>query len=289
MPAVSSRNGGGAIGGTMRRPWRATCLLIGAVALAASPAAMGVGIPLPVAYNAKTTGSQTVHWSFNGDVRLGGCGSGGLVLQTGTGSGTLTFHFTTATPSVAVASPYGPFSFSFGTRSRATGTMTGSLTFTNGRSCAGFPPPEDTTNPTTACGQQRFRLGVNGEWKSGFLRVWGDDDILFAATPPRSAYADCPLPLVGISGLAPVQSGTACETKNGAQLWQRTNELVASGRGLANVRLAITPKALLHPKTRVTTLARKVVKHCSIKLSNSDAPLLVDVTTQLTLTLRRRG
>lgn len=167
--------------------------------------------------------------------------------------------------------------------------MTGSLAFTNGRTCAGFTPPTDVTAPTTACGAQSFRLAVHGQWKTGFLRLWGDDDILFAATPNRGAYADCPLPLFGISGLAVAPSGTACETKNGAQLWQRTNELTTSGRGLANVRFAVKPKSLLHPKARVTTLARKLVKSCSIRLSNSDALLLVDVTTRLSVTLRRRG
>ena len=36
-------------------------------------------------------------------------------------------------------------------------------------------------------------------------------------------------------------------------------------------------------------MARKVVKSCNIKLSNSDAPLVVNVTTQLTVTLKRQG
>lgn len=230
-----------------------------------------------------------MQWHFNGDVRVGACGDNVTVLQTGAGTGELTFRFANAKPGVAVASAFGPFSFTFGTKAKATGTMTGSLTFTNGRTCQGFAPPDDFTAATSACGAQTFRLNVRGQWKSGFLRFWGDDDILFAATPGRQAYADCPLPLLGVGGLAVEPSGTTCETTSGAPLWLRTNELVTSGRGLANVRFATKPKSLLHPKTRVTTLARKLVKSCNIKLANSDAPLVVDVTTKLTVTLRRQG
>jgi hypothetical protein len=200
----------------------------------------------------------------------------------------MAFHFSTAKAGLAVASPFGAFSFAFDTASKSNGTMTGSMTLTNGRTCAGFTPPADRTASTTACGPQSFRLAGHGAWEAGFLRVWGDDDILFAASPNRGDYADCPMPLLATGGLAPKASGTACETEPGAQLWQRTNELTASGRGLANVKFAVTPKALLHPKARVTTLTRKVVKNCNIQLSNSDAPLVVDVTTQLTVTLRRR-
>ena len=40
---------------------------------------------------------------------------------------------------------------------------------------------------------------------------------------------------------------------------------------------------------RGAMMARKVVKSCNIKLSNSDVPLVVNVTTQLTVTLKRRG
>ncbi len=186
-----------------------------------------------------------------------------------------------------MASPFGAFTFAFDTKSKAIGTMSGSLAYTNGRPCPSSPPIPDTAVSTSACGAQTFRLAVGGQWKAGFLRVTGNEDALFAATPPRGSSFDCPFPLVGVQGLAIQQSGTSCETKNGAQVWQQTNELAAFGRGLANVKLAITPKALLHSKTRVTTLARKVVKICSIKLSNSAAPLVVDVATQLTVTLRR--
>ena len=90
-----------------------------------APAALGTGILRPTSYSAKVSGSQTVQWRFNGDVRVGSCGDGGLVLQTGTGSGEMNFHFTTATASPAVATPFGCFAFSFGTRSKATGTLTG--------------------------------------------------------------------------------------------------------------------------------------------------------------------
>ena len=120
------------------------------------------------------------------------------------------------------------------------------------------------------------------------MRVWGEDDTLYAAAPFRSS--DCLLPLLAVRALSvDPSSAPACSNKGGAQLLQRTNELNLAGRGLANIRLPITPRALLHPKKRVTTLARRVVKHCIFKLGNSDAPLLVEVTTQLTLTLRRRG
>lgn len=276
----------------MRRPRVATLLAL-AVALAAAPVAVGAGFTPPTRYSVKVAGSQTVQWHFNGDVRVGGCGVGVdnvTVLQTGAGTGALTFRFANAKPGVAVASAFGPFSFAFDTKAKATGTMTGSLAFTNGRTCQGFAPPDDYTATTSACGAQTFRLNVQGQWKAGFLRFWGDDDILFAATPSRYAYDDCPLPLNAVRGLAVESSGTTCETKRGAPLWLRTNELdSAAGRGLANVRFATTPKSLLHPKTRVTTLARTVVKNCNIKLSNSDAPLVVDVTTKLTVTLRRQG
>ncbi len=272
----------------MRRPLVATLLAL-AVAFGAPTVAMGAGSTAPTVYSVKVAGSQTVGWHFAGDVRVGACGDNVTVLQTGAGTGELTFRFASTKPGLAVASAFSPSSFAFDTRAKAKGTMTGSLTLTNGRTCAGFAPPADVTAPTSACGAQRFGLNVHGQWKSGFLHLWGDDDILFAATPGRQAFGDCPMPLLALPGLAVKQSGTTCETKISAPLWLRTNELAASGRGLANVRFATTPKSLLHPKARVTRLARKVVKSCKIRLSNSDAPLVVDVTTKLTVTLRRQG
>ena len=271
----------------MRRPQVATLLTL-AVALGLAPVALGAGIPSTTGYSVKVNGSQTVKWSFGGDVVLGGCGSGEPTLQTGTGTGELTFRFASLKPGVAAASPFGRFSFSFDAAgAKATGTMNGSLAFTNGRTCAGFSPPEDFTPPTSACGPQKFQLHVQGEWKAGFLYVYGSDDIVFPATPPRGVYTDCPLPVAAV-GLLAVEGVTACQTKPGAPLWLRTNELTTQGRGLANVRFAITPRSLLRPKARVTRLARKVVKNCNIKLSNSAAPLVVAVTTQLTVTLTRR-
>lgn len=239
------------------------------------------------AYKVKVAGSQTVQWHFDGDVRLGACGDGTPITQTGAGKGSLTFHFATAKPGLAVASPFGSFSFAFDTKSEATGTMVGSLAYNNGRPCAGSSPIADETEPATACGAQTFRLAVQGQWKSGFLRMTGAEDTLFAATPRSGASFNCPFPLTGVQGLAIQQSGTSCETKNGAQVWQRTNELSSFGRGLANIKIAITPKALLHFKTRVTTLARRVVKRCRINLSNSAAQLVVDVTTRVSVTLKR--
>ena len=271
----------------MKRPRVATFLLTGALALAVAPVGIASAIASTTLYKVKVAGSQTVQWHFNGDVRLGACGDGTPILQTGAGSGSLTFRVATAKPGLAVASPFGAFSFAFDTKSKATGTMTGSLAYTNGRPCPSSPPIADETESTSACGAQTFRLAVQGQWKGGFLRITGADDTLFAATPPSGASSNCPFPLNGVHGLAIQQSGTSCETKIGAQIWQRTNELSSFGRGLANVKIAIKPKALLHSKKRVTTLVRKVVKSCTIKLSNSDAPLLVDVTTRLTVTLKR--
>jgi len=271
----------------MRRAQTAVVLAFLA-ALAAPPLASSAGGFQSTRYSVAVAGSQSVHWSFGGDVRLGACGDNVTDLQTGAGSGALTFRFASTTPGLAVASPFSP-SFAFDVASKAKGTMTGSLTFNNGRTCPGFTPPADRVATTTSCGAQKFGIRVHGELKSGFLRLWGDDDVLFAATPSRGASGDCPFPLLAVSGLAVKASGTVCETKIGAPLWLSTNELAGAGRGLANVRFATTPKALLHPKSRVTKFARKVVKSCDIALSNSDAPLVVDVTTRLTLTLRRQG
>lgn len=272
----------------MRRAQVATLLTLLA-ALAAPPVASAAGGTTPTLYKVGVAGSQSVHWHFGGDVEVGACGDNVPVLLTGAGSGQLSFRFTGTKPGFAVASPFSPSSFGFDVKSKAKGTMTGSLTLTNGRTCAGFEPPADVTATTSACGPQTFGLTVNGQWKSGFLRVWGEEDVLFPATPGRQASGDCPFPLLALSQLAVKSSGTTCETKSGAPLWLRTNELAAAGRGLANVRFATTPKALLHPKGRVTTFSRKVVKSCDIALSNSAAPLVVDVTTRLTLTLRRQG
>jgi len=263
-------------------------LLTLAVALCAPPLVVGAGSTTTL-YSVKVAGSQTVRWHFGGDVRVGACGDNVTVLQTGAGAGELTFRFASTKPGLAVASAFSPSSFGFDTRSKAKGTMTGSLTLTNGRTCAGFAPPADVTAATSACGAQTFGLNVHGQLKAGFLHLWGDEDLLFAATPGGQTSGDCPFPLAAVQGLAVKQSGTTCETKNGAPLWLRTNELALAGRGLANVRFATSPKSLLHPKARVTTLARKVVKSCSIKLSNSDAPLAVDVTTRVTVTLKRQG
>ena len=269
------------------RPLRAAGLFILAIGLGVTPAALGAGSS--ALYSVKVAGSQSVQWHFGGDVVVGACGDNVPVLQTGAGSGRLTFRFATAKPGLAVASAFGPFSFAFDTRSKAKGAMTGSLTFTNGRTCAGFTPPADVTATTGACGPQAFGLNVHGAWKRGSLHDWGDEDTLSPATPSRGASSGCPLPLLSTSLLAVHQSGTTCETPSAAPLWLRTNELAAAGRGLANVRFVTAPKSFLHPRARVTTLARKVVKSCSITLSNSAAPLVVDVTTKLRVTLTHTG
>jgi hypothetical protein len=260
--------------------------MTGALALAVAPVALATAIPSTARYKVKVAGSQTVQWHFNGDIRKGACGADTPILQSGAGSGSLTFHFATAKPGLAVASPFGSFSFAFDTSSKATGTMTGALALTNGRTCSGFTPPVDYTATTNTCGAQTFKLHVQGQWKRGFLRVTGVNDPLFAGTPPNNIYFDCPFPPF-VPGPALQESGTSCENKRGAEFWQQTNELASFGRGLANIKIAIKPKALLHSKKRVTTLARKVVKSCTFKNSNSDAPFVVDVTTQVTVTLKR--
>lgn len=201
----------------------------------------------------------------------------------------MSFRFRSSKPGIAAPSSFGAFSFSFGTDAKATGTLTGSMAYSNGRGgCPGFSKPEDFSVPTTACGAQLFSLRVQGQWKGGFISVTGDDDITFAARPDRGRYADCPFPSPPPPLMSRDGTTTACDKSLQAPLWRATNELAGLGRGLANVRLSATPKSLKSPRKRVTVLSRRVRKHCTIPIHNASAPMTVDVTTQLSVSLKQR-
>ena len=262
-------------------------LTVMAAALATVPAAQADAV-----YNASVSGSQKVDWHVGGDVTIGACGSGTAslpVLQTATGAGTMSFAFHTAKPGVASASSFRGLSFSFGASARASGSLKASMTLTGGRGgCPGFAPPPDVTAATSACGAQVFGLQLDGQWKNGFVYVTGHDDITFAGASPSSGkYGGCPFPLAPLPSLSRGPGTTACEQAVGAPVWRAENELATFGRGLGNVRIAATPRSLTKPARRATTLTRKVTKHCVIPLNNTTGPITVDVTTRVTITLKR--
>ena len=246
-----------------------------------------------VLYDTSVAGSQTVTWSFSGDLKIGACGSGAgdtPVLQTGTGSGAMSFAFRSVKPGLAVPSSFGAFSFSFDASAKATGKLMGAMTLTNGRTCAGFTPPVDLTAASSSCGPQVFGLQLQGQWKNGFVYITGADDAAFAgAAPDAGQYATCPYPFTLPSFSRATGPTTACENARSVPLWRRTSELSTFGRGLGSVRLAASPKSLARPAKRVTTLSRRVIKRCVIPLNNSTSPLNITVTTQVNVTLKRRG
>ena len=257
-------------------------------AFAVAPAAHAT-----VLYDASISGSQTLRWSFSGDLKISACGSGAgdtPVLQTGAGNGTMSYAFRSIKPGLAVPSSFGAFSFAFDGSTKATGKLAGAMTLTNGRTCAGIAPPADFTAATTSCGSQVFGMHVQGQWKDGFIYVTGNNDIAFAGADPNAGmYANCPFPIALPSFSRAAGPPTACENARGAPLWRVTNELSTFGRGLGNVRLAASPKSLSKPAKRVTTLSRRVTKRCAIPVDNSTAPLKIDVTTQVSVTLKRRA
>ncbi len=273
-----------------RRSPRTTTLLLAVIvlALAAAPAAQAT-----VLYDVSVSGSQTVDWKFGGVLTIGACGSsagGTPVTQAANGKGRVSFKFRSAKPGLAVPSSFGAFSFSFSAAAKATGSMTGSMVYSNGQAgCAGFAPPEDFSAATSSCGAQVFGLNIQAEWKSGFVDLTGDDDSTFAgARPNRNAYADCPLPVGQLPLMSRATGVSACERSPSGPLWRRTNELNPLGRGLGSVRIAATPRSLSKPSKRVKTLSRRVRKHCVIPLHNSSSSIEVDVSTQLTVTLKQR-
>ena len=273
-----------------RRVPRTTTSLLAALVLAllAAPAAQAT-----VLYDVSVSGSQTLDWKFGGVLSIGACGSSAgdtPVTQAANGKGRVSFKFASAKPGLAVPSSFGAFTFNFSAAAKATGTMTGSMDYSNGRTgCSGFTPPADFSVPTSACGAQVFGLNIQAEWKSGFVNLTGDDDSTFAgARPNASAYANCPLPIGQLPLVSRAVGTSACERTASGPLWRRTNELNPLGRGLGSVRIAATPKSLSKPSKRVKTLSRRVQKHCVIPLHNSSSSIEIGVSTQMTITLKRR-
>ena len=115
-----------------RMPRTVSSLLAAAVlGLVAAPVAQAT-----VLYDASVSGSQTVDWRFGGVLTIGSCGSSAgdtPVTQAGTGKGRVSFKFMSAKPGLAVPSSFGAFSFSFSAAAKATGSMTGSMAYSNGR------------------------------------------------------------------------------------------------------------------------------------------------------------
>jgi hypothetical protein len=271
-------------------------LLAGALALAAAavPGTAGAAAPF---YKVTVTGTQTVSWSFTGSVLRGGCsGPAGdfAIVSDDVGSGSATFRIRNSGKAFAAPSKIARrLAMTFSANVKAAGTMSGSYTVGAtrlvGGPCDVFQSQPAVPAPTTNCGAQRFGLRLDAAVHGAFLWVNGPEDIVAAASPARGAD-DCPYParIFNDTLSRTGAQNTACDPVLDP-LWKRTYELNGMGRGWASVKIPLAPKTVLQPKGRVVVLARRVQKQCRLTVDAAGgAAMVVDVSTQLTLTLRKQ-
>jgi hypothetical protein len=271
----------------MRRIVIGAALVLAAVGATAGSAAASV-------YSVDVRGSQTLAWSFDAEIGVGGCATpdGNIPITrqyTGSGKMQLTFKSKQRGSGVVMRDSRGTMFASFdGGVVKATGNLQGSWSKSETRGgCPDTFTPQPAENAlTSACGAQSWTMQVNGQNESNVLYVAGKEDLSGAASPGGDRYADCPLALSSGIDLQSVGEPGACEQRPVDQ--HRVSwELASLGRGLANVKLQLTRK--LAGKKRIV-LARQVTKRCDIAVigANGTTPTLrVEVTTQITVAMRR--
>lgn len=250
-------------------PVLTTALIVGlATAVLAAPA-HSAG---PLLYNVGVSGTQELSWKVDGTTPA--CES-----RRGSGSGTVKFRFHDdgATPTTALAKGRG-MTFAAGVPSTATGSISGAFTDSLAAACPGNLPAEPSTLPTTGCGATKFGIRVDAQYRSnGFLYVTGPNPMVSLIS------TNCPFPM-DFNVFAGSFDWSSCG--EGRQQWQRSFGLNTSqGEALLASRIAVKPRAILHPRRSKITLTGSAKVDCTVPSRYSAG---VHFTGKLTYTLTAR-
>lgn len=250
-------------------------------------------------YKVDVRGSQKVEWSFDAELDTGGCASedGNFpITRHFTGSGISQFEFRSKKPGqgLVMRDLRGKLFASFNADAVATGRLNGSwvASETHGGCPDSFAPDPGFTEEAGACGAQTWNMSIVAQNEGAYLWTAGKEDLAKPGSPDSTRYDECPFAMS--SGPAMVShdgspdAATECEQQSLLAGHKLSWELTSMGRGIANVKFPIKARSA---GKKTIVLSRTVSKKCLIPIQNGAAgakpSILVQVTTRLTVTMRR--